>query len=208
MKINFKITCFTLLLFVFWTIPNLLLAQKTLQQKMSADFCVELNKLKLSDDFNEENMQKLGMAMLPIFTKYAEEIEKELGIVLKTQDDYKKVGEIIGQDAALTCPKFKKMTENMVQNQLEKNEETESLEGTFIGMDNSGTLAILRVKDASGREQKILWMEYFEGSETLIKTPELLKNKKVSITFTEREIYEPKIKDYVKVKVVTNLKKM
>jgi hypothetical protein len=208
MKFTFSTTSFALLIFAFFALPNFLTAQKTLQQKLSADFCIELNKLKLSDEFSETNMQKIGLAMIPVITKYSEEIKKELGIELNDQEDYKKIGELIGQDAALTCPKFRVMTQNMLDNQLEKTDATETLEGTFVGLDNSGTLAVLRMKDASGREQKIFWMEYFEGSDTLIKTPELLKNKKVSITYIEREIYEPKIKDYVKVKVVTILKKM
>jgi hypothetical protein len=208
MKITFKITNISLFLCIFFALPNLITAQKTLQQKLSADFCVELEKLKLSDEFNEENMQKIGLAMLPVITKYNEQIKKELGIAMESQEDYKKVGELIGQDAALTCPKFRKMTENMLENQIETNEATETLECTFVGIDNSGTVACIRVKEASGRELKIWWMEYFEGSDALIKTPELMKNKKVSITYIEREIYEPKNKDYVKVKVATKLEKM
>jgi hypothetical protein len=208
MKITFKITNIIVLLCVFFAIPNLIFAQKTLQQKLSADFCLELEKLKLSDEFSEQNMQKIGLAMIPVITKYEKEIKKELGNDLETQEDYKKVGELIGQDAALTCPKFRKMTQNMLENQIEAKDATETLEGTFVGVDNSGMIVLLRVKEASGREQKIWWMEYFEGSDALIKTPELMKNKKVSITYTEREIYDQKNKDYVKVKVVTKLEKL
>jgi hypothetical protein len=208
MKINFKITNITLLLCIFFAQPNLISAQKTLQQKLSADFCTELEKLNLSDEFSEINMQKIGLAMIPVITKYDKEIKKELGNKLETQEDFKEVGELIGQDAALTCPKFRKMTQNMLEKQLEPEATSESLEGTFVGVENSGMIVLLRVKEASGREQKIWWMEYFEGSETLIKTPELMKNKKVSITYIEREIYDPKNKDYVKVKVVTSMKKL
>lgn len=89
---------------------------------------------------------------------------------------------------------------------VEKVKSTTSLDGTFSALDTSGNFACLKVKGADGREQKIWWFEHFNGSDLLIKNPELLNNKKVTVTYVEREVYEPKLKDYVKIKVAAGLK--
>jgi hypothetical protein len=96
--------------------------------------------------------------------------------------------------------------ENMVESKVEEAKSTASLDGTFTGLDTSGSFACLKVKGTDGREQKIWWFEHFDGSETLTQNPASLNNKKVTVVYVEREVYEPKLKDYVKIKVASGLK--
>jgi hypothetical protein len=190
---------------LFAASPMFASAQKTLAQRMTADFCKELDNQDI-DKWNEQTMEKIGLAMIPIATKYADEIKKEYGLEMKTQTDFEQFGRIIGAEAAISCPKFQKLMENMVNSKVEEAKSTASLDGTFLGLDTSGSFACLKVKDADGREQKIWWFEHFDGSETLVKTPSALNNKKVTVVYVEREVYEPKLKDYVKIKVASSLK--
>lgn len=200
-----KTSKIALLTFLLATIPMFASAQKTLAQRMTADFCAELDDQDI-DEWNEETMQKIGLAMIPIATKYADEIKKEYGLEMKTEADYEQFGRIIGAEAAVSCPKFQKLMENMVTSKVEEAKSTASLDGTFTGLDTSGSFACLKVKGADGREQKIWWFEHFDGSETLTKDPSSLNNKKVTVVYVEREVYEPRLKDYVKIKVASSLK--
>lgn len=195
-----KITLIALFLAV---LPITAIAQKTLGQRMADDFCKELDKRNISEVWDESSMEKIGLAMMPLATKYADEFKKEYGIELKTQKDFDEFGRVVGEEAGKSCPKFQKMMENMMSSKVEEVKSTTSLDGTFIGLDASGSFAFFKVKGADGREQKIWWFEHFNGAELLNNT---LNNKKVTVVYVEREVYEPKLKDYVKIKVAAGLK--
>ena len=195
-----KVTLFAIFLALT---PITAFAQKTLGQRMAEDYCKELDKQGVPDKWDESSMEKISLAMMPIATKYAEEFEKEYKMELKTQKDFEKFGQVLGEEAGKYCPKFKKMMESMMSTKVEEVKSTASLDGTFVGLDTSGSFAFFKVKGADGREQKIWWFEHFNGAELLNTT---LNTKKVSVVYVEREVYEPKLKDYVKIKVAAGLK--
>ncbi len=201
-----KTSKIALLMLFFASLPMFASAQKTLAQRMADDFCKELDKQNIPDVWDESTMEKIGLAMIPLTTKYAEEFEKEYKISLETQEDFEEFGRVIGEEASKSCPKFKKMMESMVTSKVEEVKSTASLEGTFTGLDTSGSFACLKLKGDDGREQKIWWFEHFSGAELLTKNPASLNNKEVTVVYVEREVYEPKLKDYVKIKVAAGLK--
>jgi hypothetical protein len=188
--------CLTLL------IPAISHAQ-SLQKKLGDEFCKELTKQNIEENMSEETMQKIGMLMVPIAGKYSEEIKKELGLDMTDQADFQKLGEIIGQEASLNCPKFRRMIESMVEQSAVQT--IESLEGTFLSIETSGSFSFFKVKDAGGLEQKIWWMEKFKGSELLTTNPAALKGKKVLVRYFEKEMYSPAAKNYVAVKVAAGI---
>jgi len=199
---NAQLTLFALLFAAF---PLLSSAQKTLGQRMADDFCKELDKQNIPETWDESSMEKISLAMMPVATKYADEFKKEYGVELKTQKDFEEFGRIMGEEAGRSCPKFKKMMENMMSTKVEEVKSTTSFDGTFAGLDTSGSFAFFKVKGADGREQKIWWFEHFNGAE-LLTNSQTLANKKVTVVYVEREVYEPKVKDYVKIKVASGLK--
>ncbi|MCC6413883.1 MAG: hypothetical protein IT270_19700 [Saprospiraceae bacterium] len=176
---------------------------QSLQKKLGDEFCKELNKQNIEENMSEANLQKIGMLMVPIAGKYSEEIKKELGLDMNSQEDFTKLGEIIGQEASLNCPKFRRMVETMVEQSTVQT--IESLEGTFIGIETSGSFAFFKVKDAAGIEKKIWWMEKFKGSELLTTNPAAMKGKKMVVRYFEKEMYSPSAKDYVKMKVAAGI---
>lgn len=182
--------------------PALTHAQ-SLQKKLGDEFCKELTKQNIEENMSEANMQKIGMLMVPIAGKYSEEIKKELGLDMTSQEDFTKLGEIIGQEASVNCPKFRRMIESMVEQSAVQT--IESLEGTFIGIETSGSFSFFKVKDTAGIEKKIWWMEKFKGSELLTTDPAALKGKKVVVRYFEKEMYSPAAKDYVAVKVAAGI---
>ena len=178
---------------------------QTLQKKLGDEFCKELTKQNLEENMSEANMQKIGMLMIPIAGKYSEEIKKELGLDMTNQEDFTKLGEIIGQEASLNCPKFRRMIQTLVEQGAAQVQTIESLECTFIGVETSGSFSFFKVKDAAGLEQKIWWMEKFKGSEQLTTNPASLKGKKLIVRYFEKEMYSPTAKNYVKMKVAAGI---
>ncbi|MCF8255733.1 MAG: hypothetical protein K9J84_14240, partial [Bacteroidia bacterium] len=77
-----------------------------------------------------------------------------------------------------------------------------SLEGTITDFVIEQFVTIV-LKDEDGRDQKIIWLDYFKNSEKLLKKG---KNKNVVIEYEERELYNPKYEDYIKYKVATGIR--
>ena len=183
-------------------LPSQLLAQKTLRQKLSDEFCKELNKQDISETWDEKSMEKIGLVILPVVSKFKEEIKKEMGLEMTSQEDFQKVGEIIGAEAVINCPKFQKMMRQMSEGKKQEVKMLTTLEGTFLGVATSGNFSYLRIKGSDGRENKVWWFQFFPGSDQVAN----FKDKAVTLTCIEEEIYEPTLKDYVKIKIAQSIK--
>jgi len=76
--------------------------------------------------------------------------------------------------------------------------------GTFVGITGE-ELAEVLVQDPSGRYQKFLWLEYFEGSDALSFNPESFKGRKIRVTYEERRTFSYPKKDYLMNKIILSL---
>jgi hypothetical protein len=166
-----------------------------------------MTKKELKASSMDELQTELGMAMMPLFVKYEEQLKEVYGISDFTNaDDMEKVGREIGMKLASDCPIFLKFITQFQGikpgNTPKKNSST--ITGNFIKL-VSGDISYFQIKDKTGKIEKIWWMEYFEGADALTNNIKLLLNKKVMVTYTEREIYNASIKDYMKVKVATGM---
>lgn len=186
-------------------LPAVAFAQKTLRDILAEEFCVELNKKEFPKVWDESSIQLLGSAMLPTITAHAEEIKQQLGIDLDSEAGMEEIGTVIGSYAVSSCPKFKDMMEKMMQPKVDEVMTADSYEGKFLGLDTGGKFAFLRVEDTNGREQKVWWLEYFPGSEAIVKSPKSWVGKRVKITYVEREVYEAQLKEYIKIKIAVGL---
>lgn len=182
-------------------------AQKdsTLSQKISKEFCDEFSK-KEFEKFKDAEME-LGLLILPIINKYSKEIETEWGLSASNLNDYEKIGEKIGMEAALTCPKFMKfIANNLDEIGPEDEEEVKSLSGNLISVEEQQFTCFI-VKTQSGKEEKLWWFGYFEGADAFLEKKENFMNKPVEASYVEMEIYDPRLKDYRYIKVIKKLSK-
>jgi hypothetical protein len=74
---------------------------------------------------------------------------------------------------------------------------------TLLRIEKTDNLNFLIFKDSKGKEIKIWWLEYFKGAEKL-KEKDVV-GKQLKCTIIEKEFYNPKIEDYVKVKIIKEL---
>lgn len=184
------------------------MSKDELVKLMSKDVCDELDKI-VNEKKSVQNLEvELGMAMLPVFTKYEKEISEVYGFSDLTSENGEKIGRDIGGNLARTCPSFMKILTSNVDQTTElisgDKKTRATLKGDFIKL-TTGELSFIEVKAGNGKVEKLYWLEYFEGSNDLANNASKFNNKTVNVGYTEKEIYKAAIKDYVKMKIITSL---
>ncbi|WP_276500876.1 hypothetical protein [Terrimonas pollutisoli] len=200
--------CFVLLLTAFASIlfQQVNAQDSTLTQKMTNNFCVEFSKKDFTK-FKGAEME-IGLLIMPIIEKYSKEIEKEWGLSTQNEEDYEKISRKIGQESARGCPKFVEFIKNNlseIKDSEEEEEEIKSVSGVFQRIENN-LFSILVVKTKTGKEEKLWWFQFFDGSDLLIENPAAFNRKNITVKYTEMEVYDPKLKDYRPIKVIQSLK--
>lgn len=196
-------------------------AQDVLDQ-LAEKVCGCINNVDSTLEVDALQMQ-LGLCMLREAMPFKKEIKKKYNIDLDKIDREvgQKLGALLGPRLIITCPdQFSKLMpiakREMAKQRGEEDEEfeepvveqaiaaEETLEGNIIEI-KGAEFATVVLKDASNREQKLLWLDYFTNAELLKGNLEALKASKVKVWYTEREIYNVQLKDYIKYKVITRL---
>ncbi len=182
------------------------ISKDSLIKIMADEVCIEL--AKPTNTKTNDLATEIGLAMLPVFTKHLSDIQEAYGFTELTEENGEKVGQDIGVKLSANCPAFLEIisknpeaTANLISGN--KNS-TGTVEGIFIKL-NKSDLSFIELKIPSGKIEKLYWLEYFEGSTDLITNPVKLNNKKVSVSYIEKEIYKSSINEYVKVKIITRL---
>jgi hypothetical protein len=196
-----------LLLTILFSVPvqhSFAQNDSTLTQKITNEFCIEFSKKDFSKSKNFE--VELGLLIVPIIEKYSKEIEKEWDLVTDNEEDYQKISERIGREAAFGCPKFLEFIKNNMDsiNESEDASNTKSVSGVFQRLEGQLFTALV-IKTKSGKEEKLWWFQFFEGSDELAKNPANLAKKNLTIKYTEMEVYDAKLKEYRTIKVIKNL---
>lgn len=165
---------------------------------------------------------KMGLCMIREAMPYKKELKKKYNIDLDHIDRSvgQALGQLIGARMIMVCPEKFSQLVPMVRQQLAEErqakgevavvEETkpvvveQQLEGTITEVKGTEFATVI-LKDANNREQKLLWLQYFTNAELLTTNLEGLKAGKVTVWYTESEIYNVQLKDYIKYKVITRL---
>lgn len=76
--------------------------------------------------------------------------------------------------------------------------------GTIMGFEEKD-FTYITIKLTNGREQTFMYVEFVPESGDWIKKPASIKGKKVKIQYEDKEVYQPKIKDFVTIKILKKL---
>jgi hypothetical protein len=199
-----------ILLAFFLLSTSQLFAQQTGIEKASDSTCKCLesvkDKIKNTADFNKYGLGCIAKSALPYF----EEISKQEGINIDNLDNEEgqKIGRKIGFKLAMTCPLFVDLIKDFDSDDMKTGSGTGKsaavVSGTVINVELTDH-AYITVKDDAGKIFKLVWVQYFEGSDAYKANPLLLKQKKVAITWESAEIYNVKQRDFLNVKAITKL---
>lgn len=113
------------------------------------------------------------------------------------------------------CPAFTKIATAMMGNsgddtmQMEmpmqmqsKVETAQSIDGVVTKVEEKD-FTYITIKTTAGRELTFIYYEYVPGSDEWIKDAvNKLKNKNVSLSYVEAEVYQPKFKQFMNVKAI------
>jgi len=190
---KFLFTCLGILFFTFSQAQDVL-------DSISVHSCDCITALDIKNMPKEKLTIELGLCMMKASQPYEKQLKQSYGIDMKKVDkgDGEKLGRLVGLKMASSCPTFTDLITKITSDEVETN----SIEGTITDFVTEQFISIV-IKDSDGRDQKIIWLEYFKNSEKLLKSG---KNKNVTIEFQERELYNPKFNDYIKYKVATGIR--
>lgn len=192
----FKKIVFTLVGILILTFSR---AQDVLDS-ISVHSCECISLLDLKNMPKEKLTIELGLCMMKAAQPYEKQLKQSYGIDMKKVDrgDGEKLGRLVGLKMASSCATFTDLITKITSNEAE----TSSIDGTITDFVTEQFVSIV-IKDSDGRDQKIIWLEYFKNSEKLLTNG---KNKNVTIEYQERELYNPKFNDYIKYKVATGIR--
>jgi hypothetical protein len=181
-----------------------------LMKGLAKDACAELGKVDLSKQTPDQLKMTMAMAFLGAASKHQTEMSA-LGLNLGQQADAQKLGVDIASHMLNECPatmlsaaKNPETLRQAAAQQANKTVPTGSITGTLRKV-VGGDFSYLQVEDANGKIEKLWWMEYFDGSNTLVSSPATRLNKPVTVKYVEKEVFNSTLGDYVKIKIITGI---
>ncbi|MEP6466639.1 MAG: hypothetical protein ABJB05_10060 [Parafilimonas sp.] len=187
----------------------------TSMNKTAVAVCDCLTKSNITDKSSQEDIQQ---AFLGCILKSAPDFMTKIA----SSEDPTSAGQELATKLAMQmmkngCPAFTKLATAMMGNgndtmQMEmpmqmqsKVETTQSIDGIVTKVEEKD-FTYITVKSSTGRELTFMYYEYVPGSDDWIKDAvNKLKNKNVSLTYVETEVYQPKFKQFMNIKEIKTL---
>ena len=194
-------------------------SQDTSLNKSATAVCDCLTKSKIDANSTPEQMQQIFLGC--IFSSAPDLISK----IISNGQDNQQAAEEIATNLAMQmmkngCPAFTKIATTMAMSSGDSNMisgnnpsvsisakpmAVTSIDGIVTKVEERDFIYIT-IKTTAGRELEFIYYNYVPGSDDWIKDPVTkLKNKKVSLAYTESEVYQPKFKQFMNVKEIKTL---
>lgn len=180
-------------------------SRQAFEKAIIAELCDTFTKA--AHTITKENMSlELGMMLLPLFTKYEDQIKKEWGLSASDEDGAQAIGEKIGQLAVVNCAPFQAFIKANMQDAGKEQAEggIKTFAGTLTKIEGT-PFTYLLVRNAQGKTDRFYWMEFFPGAEKLSASAAATLNKPVRVSYREMEVYKAAEKDYNVIKVITEV---
>ena len=177
-----------------------------LMKQITRETCDELGKVDFSKKTPNEVKLALGLSMVKVVGLHQSEL-KGYGLSLEDPKSLEGLGTEVGMRLATSCPVFVDAltrNPNTIEELANRTSPTKSISGKLLKI-VSGDFTYLQVEDASGKIEKLWWMEYFEGSNRLLVDAKSQLNRPVRINYTEKDVFNSTLNDYVKIKVITGI---
>ncbi|MFK8061165.1 MAG: hypothetical protein AB8B78_13885 [Polaribacter sp.] len=181
--------------------------KKTALDKVSKETCTYLESKEFAEIDKQLKTASLGIFIFKMYDKYKKQLNKE-GIVLdlsKGKNGGREFGEKVGMNMVQFCPEALMLLagDDDDEDETELEEIEFSVSGQLKSI-NGDDLSVISLKDDTGKTQKFIWLNNFEGSDRLINS-EKTRDLEVTIFYKSVEIYSPKLKEYIVRKQVTKI---
>jgi len=186
--------------------------QDTSMHATAIAVCDCLTKANLTEDSPQDKIQQAFLNCL--FTSAPGLVNKIAG----SGEDYVTASQELGTNLMMEmmkngCPAFMKLATAManggdMQLTMPSQVQTatvESTDGTVVKVEERD-FTYITIKTTAGRELMFIYYGYVPGSDDWIKDAVTkLKNKNVSLSYVETEVYQPKYKQFMNVKEIKTL---
>jgi hypothetical protein len=180
-------------------------------EDITKDVCECVSKKVDTGISRKEIEVQLGLCLINSYGTYRERIEKFMELTFSDPEAMEKFGEEIGMKMLTVCPDTfmafaKDLMEEEVENYTTENETNSNIStvsGSVVKLEKD-QFNMLIFKGTNKRTYKLLWQEYFEGEELLFDFKKL-KNKDINVSFENKEMYDPRLKDYRTYKVLRKI---
>lgn len=174
--------------------------------------CECLESIPQDMELNNLNME-LGLCMLKAAKPYEKKLKKDHDINLSKiategQDVGERLGALIGVGMMAYCPDGMMAIVKMNQ---QNNEDMKVSDNTTTGNVNEitkDTFISFAIRTDNGITTKYYWLTPIETDLNLPFDYEKLINSNITVTYTEMEMYDDRIKEYRPFKVINSLKKL
>lgn len=198
----------TSILFSMWCGTMAFAQPEALQDILAKESCecVNAKKSTFSNPDVEMLKKEFGLCVLASYVKHSAEFEKEFKLDFSDKEQLRSIGERTAIKMIDLCPEVI-MAIGVAANQGEA--ETISsdmqIEGSVSGI-KTDQFVTLQVKDKNGRVHNLLLLDYFETA-SLFTNNDIKKNDRVTVNYSEVEMYDPAAKEFRYYKVITGLAK-
>ena len=212
-----KISVYILATCLFFAIKTNAQSSDTSMQRSAVAVCDCLSKSKIANSSTPQQLQQIFLGC--ILSSAPDLVTK----MISGGQDNQQAAEETATNLALEmvkngCPAFQKIATAMMGDggndtmQMEipmaapsKTEAVENAEGVVTKVEERD-FTYITIKTTAGRELVFIYYNYVPGSDDWIKNPAvLLKNKNVSVSYVDDEVYQPKYKEFMNVKEIKTL---
>ncbi len=168
---------------------------------IAQDACDCIKKVK--ENKSDLTKEDLGGCLLLSAKEYKEQLVKDYDLNLEALDGEsgEKLGKAIGSRMAFICPTLVASLGNISnKNKIEEFE----IFGKVKSIKEEA-IVILELKTDEGKTEKLFWLSFVDSSFDLQNNYSELQDKSVEATYVNQEIFDPRINEYRKVKVLTTL---
>lgn len=191
----------------FFLFQSQIISAQSVMDKIVKQTCDEMNELDENLSPKEVNA-KMELVMGTMLISNYKDLEKEYGITMENIENEDPVFDEFSQKLAMQliveCPKFLEIL-TLIEEERSDDEApvSQTIEGKFIGIEGDDFIFVT-IKDSNGKTQKLFWGASFSGDGELMNAKKL-KGKSVVVSYTEKECYNAKLKDYSILREITSL---
>ncbi len=198
------------ILFILLFLVNNAVFSQTYLDKISIKLCSCFEKTFDSTSMEISEM-KFNICLIDESKPYKNQILKDYAFNVETMDE--KLGTKYFEDIGMTTVKHCPDIMMRVMKLSQENNETSSLEsiqifeGTVIKIEKND-FVVFHIKDKMNKLLKIYWLGSIESNKPFESSYMNYLTKKVSITYSEMELFDHKINEYRSYKILKSLESL
>lgn len=173
-------------------------------RQIAKDICKEITVKDSALSRSANIDMDLGLIMMPAFTRYNNQLKTLIpGFEMNDALKLETLSAAVGEKLAFECPVFLKLiaaNKNMVTDVV-NNSEQKTIKGKLVKI-IPGDFTAIQVL-SGGVVEKLWWIQYFDGSTTLLYGD--LVDKEITVSYIEQQVFSAAERGYISIKVITKI---